>query len=91
VSTNKDIANIAKQGLDAILAIKAPVFNGRGWREDCIRADPMGDDMFEKAREAFFGTVKKSPEPSVASTEVPTKPQNEIPPEEDTGLSSDKS
>jgi hypothetical protein len=50
----------------------------------------MGDDMFEKAREAFFGNVKKSSEPSDAATEAPIKPQNEIPPE-DTGPSSDKS
>jgi len=49
----------------------------------------MGD-MFEKAREAFFGTVKKSPEPSAAPAEVP-KPQSETPTEEDTGPSSDKS
>jgi hypothetical protein len=47
-------------------------------------ANLMGDDMFEKAREAFFGIVKKSPEPSVAPTEVPTEPQDETPAEEDT-------
>jgi len=90
VSTNTDIANMAKQRFDAILTIKAPVFNGCKWREDCTRADLMGDDMFEKAREAFFGTVRKSAEPSAAPTEAP-KPQDETPTEEDGGPPSDKS
>ena len=81
---------MAKQRFDAILTIKAPVFNGCKWREDCTRADLMGEDMFEKAREAFFGVVKKSPVPSAAPTEAP-KPQNETPTEEDAGPPSDKS
>jgi len=33
------------------------------------------DDMFEKARKAFFETVKKSPEPSDSAE--PVKPQDE--------------
>jgi hypothetical protein len=34
------------------------------------------DDMFEKARKAFFETVKKTPETSASSAE-PLKPENE--------------
>jgi hypothetical protein len=45
-------------------------------------ANPMGDDMFEKAREVFFGTVKKSPEPSAAPTKLPIEPQDETPAED---------
>jgi len=47
--------------------------------------------MFEKAREAFFGIIKKSPEPSAVPTEAPINPQNETLTEEDTDPSSDKS
>ena len=54
------------------------------------QANPMAEDMFEKAREAFFGIVKKSPEPSAVSTDIPINPRNETPTEEDNGPSSDK-
>ncbi len=36
----------------------------------------MAQDMFEKAREAFFGAPKTSPEPSAPSVEY-LKPRNE--------------
>ena len=36
----------------------------------------MKEDMFEKAREAFFGAVKTSPKPSAFPAEFLT-PQNE--------------
>jgi hypothetical protein len=40
------------------------------------QADPMAEDMFEKAREAFFGTAKTSPRPSAPLAEH-LKPPNE--------------
>ena len=36
----------------------------------------MADDMFEKAREAFFGTVRASPKPNASSAEF-VKPRND--------------
>jgi hypothetical protein len=53
------------------------------------QANPMPEDMFEKAREAFFGTVRTSPKPSASSAEF-LKPRNEPPSKEVTGPSSDK-
>jgi hypothetical protein len=41
------------------------------------QANPMGEDMFEKAREAFFGTVKTSPKPSALPAEF-LKPRTEL-------------
>jgi hypothetical protein len=38
--------------------------------------NPRTKDMFEKAREAFFETAKKSPKPSDSSAES-LKPQSE--------------
>jgi hypothetical protein len=46
--------------------------------------DPMKEDMFEKAREAFFGTVKTPPKPSAFPAEF-LKPRNELPPTKVTG------
>jgi len=43
------------------------------------QANPMGEDMFEKARAAFFGTAKTSPRPSASPAES-LKPRNEPPP-----------
>ena len=43
--------------------------------------NPMGEDMFERAREAFFGTAKSPPKPITSSTEF-LKPRNEPSPEE---------
>jgi hypothetical protein len=41
-------------------------------------ANPMAEDMFEKAREAFFGTSETSPKPSASSAEF-LKLRNEDP------------
>jgi hypothetical protein len=49
-------------------------------------AKPMKEDMFEKAREAFFGTAKTSPKPSTFPAEF-FKPRNEPPPTKVTGPS----
>jgi hypothetical protein len=49
----------------------------------------MGEDMFEKAREAFFGTVKTSPKPSALPAEF-LKPRNEPPRTELTGSPSNE-
>jgi hypothetical protein len=59
------------------------------WRSKVKHTNPMAEDMFEKARGAFFGTAKTSPNPSASSAE-PLKPQNEPLPKEVTGLSSEK-
>jgi hypothetical protein len=48
------------------------------------QANPMQEDMFEKAREAFFGTVKSSPRTSASSAES-LNPRNEPPPPKVTG------
>lgn len=40
------------------------------------QTDPMAEDLFEKARAAFFGTAKTSPRPSASSAE-PLKPRND--------------
>jgi hypothetical protein len=42
------------------------------------QTSPMAKDMFEKAREAFFGTAKASAKPSVSSAES-LKPRNDPP------------
>ena len=44
----------------------------------------LAEDMFERAREAFFGTAKTLPEPNTPSTEF-IKLRNESSPEEVTG------
>ncbi len=36
------------------------------------KVNPTADDVFEKAREAFFGTVKTSRKPSVSPAEFLT-------------------
>lgn len=43
------------------------------------QTDPMAEDMFEKARAAFFGTAKTSPRPSASSADS-LKPRNDPPP-----------
>jgi hypothetical protein len=43
-------------------------------------ADPM-EDSFEKARRAFFGTPRTSPEMSASSAEL-FQPRNELPTQE---------
>jgi hypothetical protein len=48
----------------------------------------MAEDMFEKAREAFFGTVRASPKPSAALTEF-SKPGNDPSEAQVTTLSAD--
>jgi hypothetical protein len=53
------------------------------------QANPMAEDMFEKAREAFFGNAKTSTKPSASSAEF-LKPRNEPPAKEVTGPSADK-
>jgi len=53
------------------------------------QANPTTEDMFEKAREAFFGTVRTQPKPSASSAEF-LKPRNEPSPREAAGPSSDK-
>jgi hypothetical protein len=53
------------------------------------QANLMAEDMFEKAREAFFGTVKMSPKPSASSPEF-VEPRNELPQREATSSSSDE-
>jgi hypothetical protein len=40
------------------------------------QANPTAEDMFEKAREAFFGTTKTLPKPSASSADF-LKPRNE--------------
>jgi hypothetical protein len=57
------------------------------WGTEMKQANPTGEDMFEKAREAFFGTVKTPPKPSALPAEF-LKPRNEPPPTELTGPSS---
>ena len=52
------------------------------------QANPMAEDMFEKAREAFFGIVKTSPKPSASSAEF-LKPRNEPRQKQVTGPSAD--
>jgi hypothetical protein len=42
------------------------------------QAESVAEDMFEKAREAFFGTAKTSPEPSGSSAEH-LEPRNKFP------------
>jgi hypothetical protein len=42
------------------------------------QASTMAEDMFEKAREAFFGTAKARAKPSVSSAES-LKPRNDPP------------
>jgi hypothetical protein len=42
------------------------------------QAEPVAEDMFEKARKAFFGTAKTSPKPNGSSDEH-LKPRNEFP------------
>lgn len=37
-------------------------------------ANPLAEDMFEKAREAFFGSPNATPTPSVSSA----KPQSKL-------------
>jgi hypothetical protein len=48
----------------------------------------MANDMFEKAREAFFGTVSASPKPSGSSAEF-LKPRNDPPEKQVTTPSGD--
>jgi hypothetical protein len=50
----------------------------------------VADDMFERAREAFFGTANNAPKPAASSADVP-KPRSEARPKEVTGSSSDRS
>ena len=50
---------------------------------------PMSDDMFEKARVAFFGTAKISPQQSHQLAEF-VSPQDEPMPTEFTGPSSNE-
>jgi hypothetical protein len=59
------------------------------WRSEMKQANPMAEDMFEKAREAFFGAAKTLPKPSASSAEF-LKPRNEPSPKEVTGPSSGK-
>jgi hypothetical protein len=40
------------------------------------QSNPMAEDMFEKAREAFFGTAKTSPKPNASLAEF-LKPRDE--------------
>jgi hypothetical protein len=49
----------------------------------------MAEDSFEKAREAFFGTVKTSPKPSASPAEF-VKPRNEAPQKKSPASSSDE-
>lgn len=51
--------------------------------------NPMPEDMFEKAREAFFETAKTSPKPGASSAES-LKPRSEPAPTELADPSSDK-
>jgi hypothetical protein len=50
-------------------------------------ADPMEEDSFEKARRAFFGTAKTSPEANASSADF-FQPRNELPSQEVAGPSS---
>jgi hypothetical protein len=59
------------------------------WRSEVKQTNPMAEDMYEKARGAFFGTAKTSPKPSASSAEL-LRVQNEPSPKEVTKLSSDK-
>jgi hypothetical protein len=52
------------------------------------QASPMAEDLFEKAREAFFGTVKTSQKPSASSAELP-EPRYDPPEKKVTGPSVD--
>ena len=58
-------------------------------RTEMNKVNPTADDLFEKAREAFFGTVKTSRRPSASPTEF-LKPRNEPSPKIVTGPSSDE-
>ena len=51
--------------------------------------NPTAEDMYEKARRAFFGTVETSPNPSPSSAD-PLKQQNKSPSKEVNGLSLDE-
>lgn len=51
-------------------------------------ADPM-EDSFEKARRAFFGTARTSPEMSASSGDF-FQPRNELPPQEVSAASSEQ-
>ena len=53
-------------------------------------ANPAAEDMFERAREAFFGTANNTPKPGASSAEA-SKPRSEARPTEVTGSSSDRS
>jgi hypothetical protein len=46
------------------------------WKTEMERANPMAEDMFEKARKAFFGTGKTTPNLSASPAEF-LKPRNE--------------
>jgi hypothetical protein len=55
-----------------VCVARALMENGpRGdWRSGMAERNPMAEDMFEKARRAFFGTAKTSPERSDNSAEL---------------------
>lgn len=51
--------------------------------------NPVAEDMFERAREAFFGTANNIPKPSASSAEL-LKPRSEPQSKEVTGFSWDR-
>jgi hypothetical protein len=51
--------------------------------------NPAAEDMFERAREAFFGTANNTRKPSASTADFP-KPRSEPEPKEVTGFPSDK-
>ena len=53
------------------------------------RVNPMAEDSFVKAREAFFGTAKTSPKPSAPPAELPNGEMSPRP-QTVTGHSSDE-
>jgi hypothetical protein len=53
------------------------------------QTNAMAEDMYEKARGAFFGTAKTSARPSSSPVEI-VEPRNESSPKKVTVLSSDE-
>ncbi len=51
------------------------------WRFEMTQQNQTPEDLFEKAREAFFGTVKTSPKPSASPAGL-LEPQDEPEPKE---------